>query len=466
MTVSSTTDHTTSTTASESPAARLMKPINNLVERFIPSALTFAIALTIVVALMAIIVTGATPAEVIVGWGDGLSGLLSFMTQMALVLLLGSMLASTRVVGKLLRSLARVPKNPRHAYVFVFVIAALACIFSWGLGLILGGLLARHVAVEFNRRNVAISFPMLIAAAYSGMVVWHMGYSGSAELTAATEGTFITDQLGYTIPLTETLLVWWNLVGIVATITAVSLTLWFIAPRNVNPSHIISADKISEVEENVEDPAVETPADRVDASRIPTLIAGLALVAYLILHFVQGGSVTLDIVNWTFLALCFLLVRSVNEMLYLVKKSASYVGDILVQFPLYAGIMGIMTATGLIKILSDSIVAVANASTLGLWSFLSAGIVNFFVPSGGGQLAVQGPILLDAAEAIGVDPAIVIMAVAYGDQWTNMIQPFWALPLLAVAGLRLRSILGYTTATLVSSGIIFAIIMLIAGFMT
>jgi short-chain fatty acids transporter len=146
-----------------------------------------------------------------------------------------------------------------------------------------------------------------------------------------------------------------------------------------------------------------------------------------------------------------------------VKGAASTVGDILLQFPLYAGILGIMTATGLIAVLSDAFVGVATPRTFGFLSLLSAGLVNFFVPSGGGQFAVQGPILLDAAARIGVAPEVAIMALAYGDQWTNMVQPFWALPLLAIAGLKVRDILAYTTVTLVASGLVFAATLLIVG---
>ena len=158
------------------------------------------------------------------------------------------------------------------------------------------------------------------------------------------------------------------------------------------------------------------------------------------------------------------MVRSPHELGQLTKEAASNVGDILLQFPLYAGIMGIMTSTGLAAILSNSIVAVATPETLGVLGFISAGIVNFFVPSGGGQLAVQGPILLDAAQQMGASPEMVVMAIAYGDQWTNMIQPFWALPMLAVAGMKIRDVLGYTTATLVAAGIPMAIMMLIVGY--
>ena len=445
--------------------ARAMRPINRLIEEYTPSALTFAIALTAVVAIMALLFTDAGPADIALGWGDGLSGLLEFMTQMALVLLLGSILAGTKAVRTLLSKLATVPKNPLSAYLFIFGITAMAMLFSWGLGLILGAILAKNVAVQFHQRGERISFPMLIASAYSSMVVWHMGYSGSSQLTAATEGSFIAEQLGHTIPLSDTLFAWWNLVTIVFTLACVALVLFILAPREVQVSHLIKDETVAQLVD-AEDVAApkDTMADRVDASRILTLVVGLALLTYLVLHFINGGSVTLNIVNWTFLTLIFLLVRSPHELGQLTKEAASNVGDILLQFPLYAGIMGIMTSTGLAAILSNSIVAVATPETLGVLGFISAGIVNFFVPSGGGQLAVQGPILLDAAQQMGASPEMVVMAIAYGDQWTNMIQPFWALPMLAVAGMKIRDVLGYTTATLVAAGIPMAIMMLIVGY--
>ena len=194
----------------------------------------------------------------------------------------------------------------------------------------------------------------------------------------------------------------------------------------------------------------------MDASRIPTLLIGLMLTAYLVLHFTQGGTLTLDTVNWSFLALILLLVRNPFELIHLTKEAASNVGEILLQFPLYAGILGMMTGSGLIQVFSDALVSISTPVTFGVLAFLAAGLVNFFVPSGGGQFAVQGPIMLSAGETLGVDPAITIMAVSYGDQWTNMIQPFWALPLLAIAGLKMRDILGYTTVVLIASGLVFA----------
>ncbi|WP_423823729.1 TIGR00366 family protein [Salinisphaera sp. SPP-AMP-43] len=443
----------------------MMRPINVVVERYIPSALVFAIVLTVVVAILALLLTDAGIGAVVIGWGDGLSGLLAFMTQMSLILLLGHTLANTAPVRRLLRRLADMPRTSRQAYVFVFVIATLASLISWGLGLVVGALLAIEVAARGRAKGVKLHFPLLIAAGYSGYVVWHMGYSGSGTLAAATEGSFIAKQLGHTVPITDTIFVWWNLLAVLATIGVVAGALVLVAPRD--EAEIFELAHDPHADDARDGPAAadrsQTPADRMDSSRVLTLLIGVALSAYIALHYARGGTASLNIVNWTFLALIFLLVRSPSELTDLVKNAAANVGEILLQFPLYAGIMGIMTASGLITVFSQAMVSIATPATFGLIEFVTGGIVNFFVPSGGGQFAVQGPIMLDAAARLGVDPSVAILALAYGDQWTNMVQPFWALPVLAIAGLRMRDILSFTTVTLIASGLVFAVVLLCVG---
>lgn len=451
---------TTAEKRATGPAAAFMRPINLLVERFIPSALVFVIALTVIVAILALILTDSGPIDVVRSWGDGLAGLLAFMTQMALVLLLGYILANTTPVHRLLVRLGGVPRTPLQAYAFVFIIAAVACLLTWGLGLVVGGLLAKEVAFQLRAKNVPVHFPLLVAAGYSGFVIWHMGYSGSGPLTAATEGSFLAEQIGRTISLGDTTFSAWNITAAVITIVIVALALSLVAPRRGAPVFVLEVD--ARAKTVTEDPVV-TPADRLDASRLLTLIVGLALVAYLVIHFVEGGTITLDIVNWSFLSLIFLLVANPFELIRLTKDAASNVGDILLQFPLYAGILGMMVGSGLIGVFSDFFVSVSTPASFGVMALLAAGLVNFFVPSGGGQFAVQGPIMLDAADRLGVDPSVAIMAVSYGDQWTNMIQPFWALPLLAIAGLKMRDILGYTTVTFLAAGLVFAVTLLIVS---
>ncbi|WHS29256.1 short-chain fatty acid transporter [Auritidibacter ignavus] len=439
-----------------------MRPVNNLVERWIPSSLVFSILLTFIVAILALFLTDARPDDMIVYWGDGLSGLLDFITQMALILLLGYILANTAPVRKLLSWLANIPRTALQAYVFVFLVAACACLITWGLGLVIGGLLAREVAFQGRNKGLKLHFPMLVAAGFAGMVVWHMGYSASGPLTAATEGSFLQESLGgEVLPITETVFSLWNVVAAVVTIILVALALYLVTPRG--ESNVMELTTDIREDAGSHDEEIVTPADRLDASRVVTLLLGLMLVVYLALHFFRGGTLTLDTVNWSFLALIFLLVRSPFELIHLTSKAASNVGEILLQFPLYAGILGMMAGTGLIHVLSEAFVAISNPTTFGLFAFLAAGVVNFFVPSGGGQFAVQGPMMLSAGAELGVAPSITIMAVAYGDQWTNMIQPFWAIPLLAIAGLKMRDILGYTTVVLIVSGICFGATMLLVS---
>lgn len=432
----------------------LMGPVNALVERFIPSALVFAIVLTLVVVLAALLLTDSGPKEVVSAWGVGLAGLLAFMTQMSLVLMLGHVLANTRPVRAGLRRLGAIPRGRVMPYVFVALITCLATLITWGLGLVVGALLAKEVATQTSRRGEPAHFPLLVATGYTGMSIWHMGYSGSAPLTAATPDSFVAAQVGEIIPITETTFSWWNMTATAVALLVILGTVALMAPKA--GADVAEMPAQSAETDSPTLPAVETPADAVDASRVPTLLLGLLVAAYLAIHFTDGGSLTLDIVNWSFLALILLIVSSPAELVELVKDAASNVGEILLQFPLYAGIMGVMAGTGLITLLSDAMVNVSTPQTFGALAFLSAGLVNFFVPSGGGQIAVQGPILLDAAERLGVDPSVAIMAVSYGDQWTNMIQPFWAIPLLAIAGLKMRDILGYTTVVLIASGLVFA----------
>ena len=458
-----TKQHTQASTRRQgTPLSRAMRPINRVVERFIPSSLVFSILLTFIVVVLALILTETSPGDLVVYWGDGLAGLLDFITQMALILLLGHILANTGPVRRGLGYLGSVPRTELVAYVFVFLVAAIASLITWGLGLVVGGLLAREVAHQGRARGLQLHFPMLVASGFAGFVVWHMGYSASGPLTAATEDSFLTDSLdGQTLAISQTVFSGWNMLAAAATILVVGLAMFLIAPRKGDPITPLEIDVRETADDGQED--IVTPADRLDASRIVTLLVGLLLVAYLVLHFSRGGTLTLDTVNWSFLALIFLLVRNPFELIALTKQAASNVGEILLQFPLYAGILGLMVGSGLVQIFSDAFVSISNPVTFGVLAFLAAGLVNFFVPSGGGQFAVQGPIMLSAGTELGVDPEITIMAVSYGDQWTNMIQPFWAIPLLAIAGLKMRDILGYTTVALLASGLVFAATLLLVS---
>ena len=439
----------------------LAKPFVLLVERFYPDPFVFAIVLTFVAALMALGLTDAGLAEVLVGWGHGLKGLLTFMAQIALTLVTAHALAHTDVVGAVLARLGSLPRRAATAYALV---AGVASLIAWSLGLVVGAIMARQVAVRASARGLRLHYPLLVASAYAGFVVWHMGYSSSAALSVATPGHIIEQQIRGIIPVSQTIFATWNIATALVTLALVALVCPLMRPKDeeVIPLDVGSA-ALNPSEPESATPA-STPAERIDNARILSVALGFALACYLVYGFLSTGlNLTLNVVNWSFLCLGLLLARSPIHYVKLVAGASTTVAQILLQYPFYAGIMGVMVSTGLVSVIAGWFTAIASAQTLGFWAFVSAGLINFFVPSGGGQWAVQGPIFIEAARLLGADLSHIVMAVAYGDQWTNMVQPFWTIPLLAIAGLPMRRIMGYTFVIFIVTFVTFAGGILLAG---
>lgn len=438
---------------------RLAHPFVVFVERFYPEPLVFVIGMTALAFVGAVAWTPASPGEALVAWGEGLSSLLAFTAQLSITLVTANALARVDAIERAIAAVASVPRSGAHAYALVAVGAGLASLVAWPLGLVVGAMLARGVARTAASRGLRVDYPLLVASAYAGFVVWHMGYSGSAPLFVATPGHAMEAMIGV-IPVSETIGARWNLLLIVLVLFAVALTCAAMAPAG-DDIVVVSAD-VLEAKKGIDEGApgdgeAVTPGDRLSHSRLGSGLLGAAVAAYLVSWFAQEGfALTLDVVNWSFLAAGLLLARSPAHYVALATEGGRSVGALLVQYPLYAGIMGLLAGTGAVDLLSELIAAGATRESLPLWGFFSGGVVNLFVPSGGGQWAIQGPIFLEAGARLGTDPALVVMSVAYGDQWTNLVQPFWTIPLLAIAGLRVRDVMGYAFVVLVVTGVIFA----------
>lgn len=434
-----------------------MKAVTNffdrLVQRYLPDAFLFAIILTLLVFLMGIFMTKNTPLQMVEYWGNGFWDLLAFSMQMALVVTTGYVLANTPLVKKILEKVSVRAKNPIQAIMLVTFIATVASLINYGFGLVVGAL----IAIEIAKRVPSVDYRLLVASAYSGFLVWHGGFSGSTPLLIATEGHFLEEEMGI-IPVTETLFSSFNLLIVFALlITLPFLNAYLMKTREktqiVNPLADWKENKKVE-EEKVEETAKnkQTPSERLENSQIISILIGILGVAYIIYHFVVNGfDLNLNIVNLTMLFLGIILHQTPRRFLNSVNEAVKNVGGIIVQFPFYAGIMGMMVESGLSEIISLWFVNISNEFTYPLFTFISAGLVNFFTPSGGGQWAIQGPIMIPAGMELGVDNAKTAMAVAWGDAWTNMIQPFWALPLLAIAGLKVRDIMGFCVIILIYS---------------
>ena len=439
-----------------------------LVQRFLPDAFVFCIILTIVVFIAAMPVAGMNPIEVANAWGSGVWGLLAFSMQMALVLVLGSALANAPAIKKLIVKLAGVPKKPVGAVAFVTVISAICCFINWGFGLIIGALLAKEVAKKIK----GLDYRLIIAAAYSGFVIWHAGISGSIPLgmTALNADGVVDNTAGAVteiVPTSQTIFSAWNLIMVLAVVVVVAFVN---AKMHPDPKDVVSIDPklLEDAPDNTEVKARkdQTPAEKLENSMVLSYIVVVIGAIYLIYYFVNAGSIlnalSLNIVNLIFLILGIALHKTPISYVRAITESAESAGGIILQFPFYAGIQGMMVTVGsngvsLASAISTAFVNISTPRTFPVLCYLAAGIVNFFVPSGGGQWAVQGPIMMPAGLELGVTPAVTAMGIAWGDAWTNMLQPFWALPALGIAGLGARDIMGYCAIVLIASGIVTAL---------
>lgn len=436
-----------------------------VMQRFLPDPFIFAVILTLLVFVLGMVVTFQSPMDMIIHWQRGFWDLLAFSMQMALILVTGHTLANAPLFKKGLKGMASMAKTPPQAIVAVTFVSIIACWINWGFGLVIGALYAKELAKEVKN----VDYRLLIASAYSAFLVWHGGISGSIPLKLATGGEdliFATNgSVTEAIATSATIFSKFNLV--IAGILLFTLPL---INRAMHPEKgkVITVDpKLFEGEDKKREIFKHpTPADKMENSRVISCLIGVMGMAYVIYYFCNSGfKLNLNIVNFIFLFLGIMLHRTPKNFLDAVSTAVKGTAGIMIQFPFYAGIMGMMVgqnAEGLsfAGVISQGFVSISSQMTFPLFTFLSAGIVNFFVPSGGGQWAVQAPIVMPAGAALGVPAAKAAMSIAWGDAWTNMIQPFWALPALGIARLGAKDIMGFCVIDLIYSGVVIALILL------
>ena len=431
---------------------------NHMMQRYLPDPYLFVVLLTFVVFILGLIFTGSSPIEMVQFWGEGFWELLDFSMQMVLVLVTGHVLASSPLFKKILGGLATTAKSPGSAIIIVTVVSIIASWINWGFGLVIGALFAKELA----KRVKSVDYRLLIASAYSGFLVWHGGISGSIPLSIATDKHPFESKMGI-ISTSETIFSTYNIAIVLALFIILPLLNRFMMPskdKTITVDPAILDDATSTHAASIEKDSI-TPATRLENSFIVSLIIGILGLIFISYYIITHGfQLNLNIVNFTFLFLGILCHWTPKRFLDAVANAVKGAAGIIIQFPFYAGIMGMMTASGLAAVMSEAFVSISNDFTFYCFAFLSGGLVNFFVPSGGGQWAVQAPIMLDAAQSMGASLSKTAMAIAWGDAWTNMIQPFWALPALAIAGLKAKDIMGFCVIILIVSGVIISLGML------
>lgn len=389
---------------------------------------------------------------------------MQFALQMVIILVTGHALAISKPVQAGIRKLADIAKTPEAAVILVAFVACMASLIQWGLGAIVGAFIAREVGRVFHQRGRPVHYPLLGAAGYAGFLVWHGGFSGSAPLDINQPDHALVErfqQLGIedgTIPISETLLSNLNLTVTGSLLVIIPVLFWMLTPDSTDDMEGMPDDQAQADRSFLEVPEPAPNAHPVvrlfEASRLLNVVVGLLMLGAVVNIFVAEGvdGWNLNTLNLAFLTLGILAHPSPRSYGMAIADAAKGAAPIILQFPFYFGILGLLANSGLIEQLSNFFLSISTETTYPLLTFISGGIVNFFVPSGGGQWAVQGPVMVEAFETLDLEPHRVIMALAYGDAWSNMLQPFWALPLLGIMGLKARDIIGYTAFLFLVTG--------------
>jgi len=463
--------------------SRLGLRLGAIFERTAPDPFSLAVLLSVVTLGLALgfgtfPIAGTSDDPASIGWratalldswraGDGLWKFLGFSMQMSLILVTGHALASSGTVARVIARIASMPRSNAQGAAMVGLVAAATGLINWGLGLIAGALLAREVGRALTSRGVRVHYPLIVAAGYMGLLVWHGGLSGSAPLKSTTGAelasilpadAFAAIGSKAVAPLDQTVGSWLNVFVSGGLLLVIPAMLWMLSPKD--PSRCRPMPALPDPDPHPREPEPDDPRPIPLAQRLGTtpwlsMVLAAWLLTGVIRHAIAdgAGTITLNEINAMMLAFGLISHGSLDAYMGAIERAARGCAGIIVQFPLYAGILAMLSTSGLIERLAIGLTSVSTPQTLPLATFASAAIVNLFVPSGGGQWGVQGPIALQSALDAGVRPSVVIMSVAYGDQLTNMLQPFWALPLLAITGIKARDIVGYTAIVMVAAGL-------------
>ena len=423
------------------------------VERLMPDPYLFAVILTLIVAaLVALLVSDASPSGMLTAWYGGVWGpqnIFTFAFQMVLILVTGYTLAEAPVLKRAIVAIASKPRTQVQGALLCFGVSAVLSLLNWGLGLVAGALVARQVAKRFPESH----FGYLIAAAFMGFIVWTQGLSSSIALANTDSGSpinVIHKLTGITVPLSQTIFQPYSWLSAVILLALLAVAIWRMEPpQSLAPDPAVFEDDEKQPEAHPE--GKKSFAEWLENLWILNVLVFAAGVAYFV---ISDFALNISSMIMLFTVTSALLHRTPIRFIRAFTGAAKVSGPLLLQYPLYGGLVGLLgyhAAEGskpLQTLLAESLVSGATQYTLPFLTFVGSVIISLFVPSGGGHWAVQGPIAVDSALAIGQGSpgylGLISMAVAVGEGVANMIQPFWLLPLLAIAKLNVRQVMGFT----------------------
>ena len=464
--------------------ARVGSRLTTWTMRWIPDAWVIALALTGIVWLLAVFSVGAAPfvGETPLGvcektrscgafdaWGGGLWRLLTLTSQFALALVTAQACASSRFLYRVMDRLAALPNadRPRQAIVLMGLFSAGTAWLNWAVNIVICATFVPIVA----RRNPKVDFRLLVATAYIGLgAVWHGGLSGSAPLIAATPDNFLIKQqiLSSPLPISATIFHPFNLVyiAIVASVAVALAAAMHPAAADTQSLPVERAEAMLHAPELRQARTGLQPAQRIDRLRLVSFTAGAMLIAWLALRFHRLGASAWDIdgYNAAFLGLALLLHDSPRSFLDACAEGARNAWGVIVQFPLYAGIFGLMTLTPLAEQMTDWVSSVGSRGSYPLVVYGLSAVINYLVPSGGSQWVIEAPYILAAGARHAIPPEATTLAFAYGDMSTNLVQPFWAIPLMSVTGATFGQIMGYCMLVFLACAAVSSVAMMLMPF--
>jgi short-chain fatty acids transporter len=420
--------------------ARAGMRIADACERWFPDAFVFALA-AIVLVFFGGLAIGVPAPKLVAEFGGGFWSLVNFTMQMALVIIGGFVVASSPPIARFTSWLASIPKTARGAVAFVAAFAMLSSLISWGLSLIFTGLLVREITQRMQR----VDYRALGAAAYLGLgSVWALGLSSSAALLQTSKTAIPAALLPITgvLPLTQTIFLWQNLVMALVLIVVSVVVAYYSAPTEENARSMPAQYD----EEDVVRTAT-TPAEKAENSPILNILIAAIMFWFLIQQFREkGGLAALDLnnFNFTFLAFGLLLHWRPRSFLRAVARSVPATAGVLIQFPFYGGIFGMISKTPIAERLADVFVHITTKGTFPIVVALYSAILGMFVPSGGGKWVIEAPYVMAAANAWKVHLGWTVQIYNAAEALPNLINPFWMLPLMGILNVKARDLAGYS----------------------
>ncbi len=429
----------------------LGESLSRFTQRWIPDSWVVCMILTVLAALLAMFGADATLNETVLAWGGGMWILLELAMQFTIALIAAHACVSSRPAHRFLDWLASLPnpENPVQAVVLLGAYSMVIGYFNWAASLVASALFVPFIA----RRNPKADIRLMIAAAYLGLgTVWHGGLSGSAPLILATPGNPLMEPgtgapiIDHLLPVTETLFIPFNLIYLVVIFAVALVMLWILHPRR-DPWTLTDEQLAVMMPTMPEETEPSTPAAGMEHFR-GWIILAVVLIGYPLGHSIItrgfGASWTINSYNAVFLIGALLLQGRPSNLVRAFGNGARAASGVVLQFPFYAGIFGVINSTALGGWLGDQFVAIATQDTYPLIVYLYSGFVNLFVPSGGSKWLIEAPYLLPAARELSVSATTTVLAYSYGDSTSNLIQPFWAIPILTVTRMKFGDVLGYT----------------------